>query len=55
MVRGCMVYTERAEKATVSHGTNYVTTKTTLKVHHLGGYSKCAIKNKHSLIQNHVQ
>ena len=27
MVHGCMVYTERAEMAAVSHGTSHVTTE----------------------------
>ena len=31
MVRGCMVYTERAETAAVCRGTSYVTTKQRFK------------------------
>ena len=57
-VHGCMLYTEPAKIAAVSHGTSHVTinsssfawhqpcnNQTALKVHHFSGYSKCTIKS----------
>ena len=46
MVHGCMVYTEHAEMAAVSSGTSHVTTEMRcMQLHHLGGYSKRAVKS----------
>ena len=52
---GCMVYAERAEMAAVSSGTSHVTTKTRcMQLHHLGGYSKRAVKSQ-SPVESHMQ
>ena len=40
-----MAYTERAERAAVSCGTSYVTTKTAFYLHHFGEYSVNALWN----------
>ena len=46
IVHGCMVYTELAVTTSVSCGTSHVTTKQRCQyTHHLGGYSKRAIKS----------
>ena len=49
IVCGCMVYTEHAKTAEVSHGTSHVTNQTELQVHLLGGYSKHAQENEATL------
>ena len=44
IMHGCMVYTEPAETAAVSHSTSHVTTTQRMSVHHFGEYSKGATK-----------
>ena len=46
MVRGCMVYTEQAETAAVSHGTSHVTTKQCWKYTTSVDIQKYAIKGQ---------
>ena len=49
MVRGCMVFTERAEKAAVLRGTSHVSA-----VHHIGGYSKTRYKKLVTHAESHA-
>ena len=55
MMHGCMVYTERAERAAVSRGTSHVTSKQRrCKYTTSAGIPNAPYKASHSFTENHV-